>query len=227
MFKNKGENKMEKQVLGYWFHLNRAIELAKIGNHSISIHFNEDYENAVSDFNTMKEYYSDWFTNFVKDNADMKIEITKPIPEMVVKKSKYEKISDVNKRIEKAVANETPTYNLCSASQSILKRAMSSLNLSLDQLTKIESVAKTIAKSCNKNNVAIEHIAEAIQYQCVNESEYINVLEPNMNFGGMVFITKGFIDNKTTEKAIQYLMQFSYGEYKSNKELAEKEFGDK
>lgn len=217
---------MEKQVLGYWFHLNRAIEIAKLGNHSISVHFNEDYENAVSDFNTMKEYYSDWFTNFVKDNADMKIDITKPIPEMVVKKSKYEKISEVNKRIEKVFANETPTYNLSNASQIILKRAMSSLNLSLDQMTKIESVAKTITKLHGKNNVEIEHLAEAIQYQCVNDSEYINVLEPNMNFGNMILITKGFINDKTAEKAIQYLMQFSYGEYKSNKELAEKEFGD-
>lgn len=215
-----------KTVLGLWFHLNRAIEIAKVGNHTISIHFNEDYENAVSDFNNMKSYYSGWFDNFVKDNADMRIEITKPIPDAVVNKRKYEKLEEVDKRIENAWNNEVPTYNLSDTSKAILKRAMESLNLSLDQVVKIESVAKSIARLHNKKNVEIEHIAEAVQYQYVKDSEYINVLEPNMTFGDKIVITKGFIDDRTAEKAIQYLMQFSYGKYISNEELAKAEEND-
>ncbi|MBU4486285.1 MAG: YifB family Mg chelatase-like AAA ATPase [Candidatus Delongbacteria bacterium] len=58
--------------------------------------------------------------------------------------------------------------NLDEASNSILKRAIESLSLSARAYNRILKVARTIADMSGKNEIAIEHIAEAVQYRSLD-----------------------------------------------------------
>ena len=64
-----------KNLVGLWVNLFRGIEIAKTGGHSISIHFGVDYKNGFDDYDYIKIFCKDWFSNFVS-NGDIKIEIS-------------------------------------------------------------------------------------------------------------------------------------------------------
>jgi len=165
---------MNKEISTFgWYHLMRAMEIAKVGNYSISIHYKSGYENGKKDFEKFKNQISDYFSNFVEEDADIMIEITKPDLSYTMN-NKWESFDSINKRIETAKSNILPSSEICDVSKSLLRRAYESLNLSMDKTSKIKRLAVTIAQMSNKKNIGVEHMAEAIQYHCIisNSDDY-------------------------------------------------------
>jgi len=133
-------------LIGVWPSVFRAIEIAKTGNHSVSIHFDSEYVTGIEDYHLLVKFCNGWFNNFVQ-NGDIKIELhrTKNICNPRVN---CEKIEDIESRIEKAANFTAPEKTLCEESTSLLKIAFERLELSISDIECIKNVASTIAVKC-------------------------------------------------------------------------------
>lgn len=184
-------------IQGLYSTLFRAIEIAKLGNYSITVSYDRDYNNAGSDYETIKGLCKGFFENFT-ENGNIKIEISKPT---VVFYNCY-KFTDITDRIEKAKEVNVKD-EICHSSKALIKAATIKLNLSLSQIDGIYNIAKTIAKLDLSENIEVQHIAEAIHYSY--ETAEINAEKSIINFDDAIFVKVGMFDNDTLDKAIQYL----------------------
>ena len=190
-------------LVGLWCNLFRAIEIAKTGGYSISIHFDQDYKNGFDDYKSIKLFCKGWFDNFVSD-GDIKIEIVKP--ESYDTKNKWETLEDISLRIERSLQFPKPELKLCNASEALLKTATQRLYLSLSQVEKIKQIAVTIAQMDFSKTIQVNHIAESIQYSITyNDTGYNNAESESKMFGNMIQIKLGEIDSDTIKSAIKYL----------------------
>jgi len=189
-------------IVGLWCNLFRAIEIAKIGGYSISVHFDQDYKNGFDDYKSIKSFCKGWFDNFVSD-GDMKIEIVKP--QSYERKGKWETLEDISTRIERSLQFQKPELKLCDASEALLKTAIERLDLSLSQVEKIKKIAVTIAQMDLSKTTQVQHIAESIQYSFVYNDTGYNAESKSKMFGDMIQIKLGEIDSDTIKSAIDYL----------------------
>lgn len=194
-----------KNIIGLFCNLFRAIEIAKLGNHTISIFFSDEYKQGFEDYESIKTFCHSWFDSFV-DNGDMKIEIVKPYD--YEKRGQPETINDIDNRINKALLYKKPEIKLCDASLSILKTAADRLCLSLSQIEKIKEIAQTISQLDLSDEIKPWHIAESIQYSYISDYETkLNGEKKSIVFGGMIEIKMGFIDHMVIDNAIKYLKE--------------------
>lgn len=184
-------------ITGLFPTLFRAIEIAKLGNHSITVSYDREYINGGTDYETIKCLCKGFFENFT-ENGDIKIDISKPTTNFY----KCENFSNITERIDKA-KDVIVEDLICQGSKALLKTAESKLNISVSQVDGIYKIAKTIAKLDSSPNILVQHIAEAIQY--ARESAEINAEKSIINFDGAIFVKVGMFDNMTLDKAIQYL----------------------
>jgi len=189
-------------IVGLWCNLFRAIEIAKTGGYSISIHFDQDYKNGFDDYKSIKAFCKGWFDNFVPD-GDMKIEIVKP--QSYERKGKWETLDDISLRIEKSLQFQKPELKLCDSSETLLKTATQRLDLSLSQIEKIKQIAVTITQMDFSKTIQAQHIAESIQYSFVYNDTGYNAESESKMFGDMIQIKLGEIDSDTIKSAIDYL----------------------
>ena len=189
-------------IIGLWCNLFRAVEIAKTGGYSVSIHFDQEYKNGFDDYKIIKDFCKGWFDNFVSD-GDLKIEIVKP--HSYERKGKWETLEDISARIEKSLQFQKPELKLCDASESLLKTATQRLDLSLSQVEKIKQVAITIAQMDLSKTIQAQHIAESIQYSFVYNDTGYNAESKSKMFGDMIQIKLGEIDSDTIKSAIEYL----------------------
>ena len=189
-------------IIGLWCNLFRAVEIAKTGGYSVSIHFDQEYKNGFDDYKIIKDFCKGWFDNFVSD-GDLKIEIVKP--HSYERKGKWETLEDISARIEKSLQFQKPELKLCDASESLLKTATQRLDLSLSQVEKIKQVAITIAQMDLSKTIQAQHIDESIQYSFVYNDTGYNAESKSKMFGDMIQIKLGEIDSDTIKSAIEYL----------------------
>ena len=197
-----------KNIIGLFVALSRAIEIAKLGNHTVSVCFDDDYKEGFDDYESIKNFYSGWFDSFV-ENGDIKIELFKP--QDYEQNRQCETIIDIQKRIDKALLHKKPEIKLCNASQQLLKTAIGRIGLSLSQVEKIKEVAQTIAQLDLSDKIMAWHIAEAIQYSYnFDDDKKLNAEKKSIVFGGMIEVRMCFIDNETINAAIEYLQKMKY-----------------
>lgn len=189
-------------IVSLWCNLFRAIEIAKTGGYSISIHFDQDYKNGFDDYKSIKSFCKGWFDDFVSD-GDMKIKIVKP--QSYDRKGKLETLEDISTRVEKYLQFQEPEIKLHTSSEYLLKTATQKLDLSLLQVEKIKQIAVTIAQMDFSKTVKLQHIAESIQYSFVYNDIGYNAESEYKMFGDMIQIKLGEIDSDIIKSAIEYL----------------------
>jgi len=191
-----------KNIVSLWCGLFRAIEVAKTGDHSISVNFDQNYKNGFDDYKSIKSFCKGWFDNFVSD-GDIKIEIVKP--QSYERKGKGETLEDISTRVEKSLQFQKPELKLCDSSETLLKTATQRLDLSLSQVEKIKQIAATISQMDFSKTIQAHHIAESIQYSLVHNDTVYNAEHESKMFGDMIQIKLGEIDSDTIKSAIDYL----------------------
>lgn len=190
-----------KNLVGIWCNLFRAIEIAKTGGHSISIHFAKDYKQGFDDYLSIKNFCKGWFDNFVSD-GDMKVELVKP--KIYNNGEGHETLDGISKRVEETLNFKVIDTNLKPVSESLLNTATQKLDLSLSQVEKIKEIALTIAQMDFSKSIEAQHIAEAIQYFCIGDDLY-NAESKSISFGDKIRIGIGNIDSDSINSAIDYL----------------------
>jgi len=163
---------METNYLSLWPNLVRAIEVAKVGGHSICIVNELVDEYPTRCFNKDVEFIKNLCVgNFNIDfkasalDADIVVSIN-PINEPYFTfKNRLESFEEVQARIEKALKTPEPSTEMDSSTTQLLKTAMFRLKFSVPDVISIQEMACTIAKMDGAAKIQLEHVAEAIQYK--------------------------------------------------------------
>lgn len=157
-------------LIQIYYNVSRAIEIAKAGNHTIGVYYNVDPDKPETkihpkDIQAIEVFFGVKF----EQNAGLMVEIHRPTFDEIFPRSNGETMDEIDARIKAAQKGERPdTFN--AAGLSLLKTAYDRLNLAVWQVVAIKDVSRTIAKLSGAKEVKAEHIAEAIQYQAVDEN---------------------------------------------------------
>lgn len=192
-------------LIPLWPNLFRAIEIAKVGNYSVSVYLDNDYNSGFEDYKMIKNFCKGFFENFVRD-GDVKVGISKPInyqPTLFAEKIGGT-LETITKRIEIAKQVKTPTLDLSNGSDTLLKVACERLDLSLKQVEKIKEIAVTIAQMENEYSTKPQHVAEAIHDVYIGDST-VNAISTFKTFGFKIKIKCGEINEADIKAAIKYL----------------------
>ena len=149
-----------ENIIGIWPNLFRAIEVAKVGGYSITVYANDDYTVAKDDFEVIRSFCKDFFTDF-NDNGDLFIELHQPQYNTT---RKAESLNDIEIRIASVLYNKEALKHNDSGSDALLRNAITKLGFSLSTIEKITKISITIAKMHGAPVVRPEHLAEAIHY---------------------------------------------------------------
>lgn len=187
-----------KNLVGLWVNLSRAYEVALLGNLSIQVVFQKDYQNGFDDYKQIKSFYKG--VNFVED-GDLIVEIHKPDYNDRIN---YETLQDIQKRVEAAKSRELPQEFSSTSCDELLKTGTNRLNYSYTRREKVIEVSKVIAKLEGKPKIEPQHLAEAIQYSFFDET-CCNAENETINFGQGIQIALSEIDFEDIDKAISYL----------------------
>jgi hypothetical protein len=165
----RNDNKIS--VIGLYCNIARAYEIAKVGEHEMSFYY---YDDPEDESRTVKTWDIEKVLGFygIKPalTGDILVEVLRPDFDSVVysMRRKFETLEEINERVEAAKNNPIPelgTINeVCFA---LLKSSFERLNLGVYEVEIIMKVAQTIARMDNKNEIKVEHIAEAIQYRAI------------------------------------------------------------
>lgn len=188
-------------ISGLWCNLFRAIEIAKIGNYSISVYFDDKYQKGFEDYRYIKTFCKGWFDNFV-DDGDIKVLIRKPEN---LNCEAFDSIEVIQKRIEKSLKHNVIENSFSPGAEMLIKCAVEKINLSLLQVEKIKQIAHTIAQIDLFKTIEAYHAAESIQYSYIDADIIYNAESGSIHFGDMINIKLGFIDKESIKSAIEYL----------------------
>ena len=129
------------------------------------------------------------------DRIDIQIEVKRPQFEKISSKEKIETSSEIRKRVDKARNIQLERYENCGIhsnaelntkmiskfckldekSEELLQNAFKKFKLSVRAYERILKVARTIADLEEKENIEFKHIAESIQYRCLDKFEKIMI----------------------------------------------------
>ena len=182
----------------------RVIEIAKLGNHSISILFNPDYFQGFDDYVSIKTFCLGFFENFVPD-GEIKFELYKPVSYTHYPRKGQDTLPDIANRIQRALQVPCPPIELDSPSFQLLNVAITRLGLSLKQVDTIKALAATIARLELESKINAAHIGEAIQYCFLYDATYLHAETRSISFGNSITIQCGPIDPICIANAIAYL----------------------
>lgn len=147
--------------------ISRVYEIAKTGNHTVKLIPAEG--TSKYDIDLLNEYYgfsdisgySDIYCEVFIDSSDI---------EALFNGRKYETLEDIQKRVDNSSNNPEPSRNLSPSCQSLLKAAITKLNLGLRDTLAVIEVSLTIAQMEGSKDIKPQHIAEAIQYQSIENT---------------------------------------------------------
>ena len=188
----------KRNLIPLWYNFARVYEIAKLGNYSVRVIFENEYIEGFDDYKAIKKFYSG--IQF-SSTGQMVVEISKPDYDSTIR---GETLSDIHTRISEAKKFAIPEYVKTGAIASLVKTATERLNLSMENIENAEAIAVTIARLALSNEVRIEHIAEAIQYRAVDET-CIDAEGKAMQFGKNITIGRGLKNPTEIEEAISFL----------------------
>ena len=188
-----------KNLVGLWANLSRAYEIALLGNFSIKIVFDKEYIQGFDDYKNIKSFYKDVI--FSKD-GDMTVCIYKP--DYTQNRINYETLEDILVRVNRAKGNSLPTDFINDNCNVLLKTATERLGFSYSKKEKVIEIAKIIAQLDNSREIEVQHISEAIHYNCVDDTVCI-AEDKSISFGYGITITKSEINFEDINNAINYL----------------------
>lgn len=140
--------------------IKRVYEIAKLGNHTVKIVPSENCK--VEDIALLNSFYG-----FNKcDNPDMIVELCYDSVDVLLTfrtSDKLETLSQVNERLSKLDVEVSDGIH--DGIISYFKKPLGELKLGVNDVCKIYSLAKTIAKLDNCMQIKLEHVAEAVQYR--------------------------------------------------------------
>ena len=125
------------------------------------------------------------------DRIDIQIEVKRPKFEKISSKEKVETSSEIRERVNKARKIQLERYKnygihsnaelntkmiaefckLDEKGEELLQNAFKKFKLSVRAYERILKVARTIADLEEKENIEFKHVAEAIQYRCLDKFE--------------------------------------------------------
>ena len=195
-----------KNIIGLWPNLDRAIEIAALGNLSIQVVF-QDYPEGFKDYETIKNFYNrlNFNLEFVGNDGDLRVEIVKP-DDYEINHSQYT-WEDVNTKIHNTLNNNLfPTEYSNIACITLLNTVTKKLNYSLSEKEHIKKVASIIAKLENSTKIDTVHVAEAIQYHLPLNDDiiYSHPETKEIQFGAIKY-AKDKINIKNVDDAINFL----------------------
>lgn len=155
-------------LIGLTANVSRVYEIAKTGNHTVKLIPAEG--TSKYDIDLLNEYYgfsdisghSDIYCEVFIDSSDI---------EALFNGRKYETLEDIQKRVDNSNNNPMPSRDLSPSCKSLLKAAISKLNLSIRDTLAIIELSLTIAKMEGSKDIQPQHIAEAIQYQATEQNQ--------------------------------------------------------
>ena len=107
-------------------------------------------------------------------------------------------------RVNKARNNQLPSDFKNDACSQLLKNATERLGFSYSKYEKVIEISKIIAQLDNSKQIEPQHVAEAIQYNCMDDTVCI-AEDKSITFGYGITIVKSEIHSKDIENAINYL----------------------
>lgn len=147
--------------------ISRVYEIAKTGNHTVKLIPSEGV--SVYDIQLLNDFYE--FPN-TEGHCDMYCEVYIDYSEIstLFNGRKYETKEDIEQRINQSNKNEIPLREISPSCQSLLKAAITTLNLGLRDTLAVIEVSLTIARMEGSKDIKLQHIAEAIQYQSIENT---------------------------------------------------------
>jgi len=188
-----------ENLIGLWPNLSRAYEVALLGGFSISVVFNKDYINGFDDYKSIKSFYKN--VSFEKD-GDLIIDINKPRYTQCA--IEYETLGDIIKRVSKARDNSQPDTFKGDSCNTLLNTATERLSLSHSKRQSVIEISRVIAQLDDSEVVDTHHLAEAIQYKCI-DSNVCYAEEESISFGYGIVIKRTELYEQDINDAINYL----------------------
>jgi hypothetical protein len=188
-----------ENLVGLWVNLSRAYEIALLGDFSIRIVFDKDYIQGFEDYESIKLFYRD--VQFAK-NGNLTVEIYKP--DYTQNRVKYETLDDILNRVNKARNNQVPSDFKNESCNTLLKTTTERLSFSHSKKESVIRISKIIAQLDNSKFIEPQHLAEAIQYNCVDET-ICCAEDKSLSFGYGITILRTELDNQDINNAIDYL----------------------
>lgn len=190
-----------KNIIGLWVNLSRAYEIALLGDFKIQIVFDREYKQGFDDYENIKSFFNE--IEFVKE-GDLIVEIYKP--DYNQKLERFETKEDIKSRVDKALKNKKPDLFKNNSCDVLLKTATERLDFTLGKREKVIEISKIIAQLDGSDTIDPQHIAEAIQYNCYDNTQ-CNAENKSINFGDGIQIALYDLDYTDIENAINYLSE--------------------
>jgi len=191
---------LQSDSIAVWPNFSRAVEIAILGNYSISVYYKSDYKSGAEDYQFIKEKLKGVFENF-SPNGDITVSIYAPkFPLRTV-----ETLQDILNRVQN-YPTRPPKLELDPSSEALLLTAQNRLGLGILKVDNVQRLAVTIAQMDRASVTRCEHIAEAIQYNIGVSDEYLINAEANsITFGNGITISKGKLYSEDVTAAIDHL----------------------
>lgn len=173
----------EVNLIGLYPNIARAYEINRVGGHLVTFCYYEDKEDPersvnVRDIQVLRAHFEMGGTA----SGDLLVEVVRPDFDSIQAAifRAYETKEDIAKRVIEARKFPKPEISAINeVGYSLLKTAYGRLNLSVLEVTIIRRVAATIAQMAFSSVIKVEHIAEAIQYRALLDSDKVKIWTAN------------------------------------------------
>lgn len=190
---------LQSDSIALWPSFSRAVEIAIVGNYSISVYYESAYKSGADDYQFIKEKLKGVFENF-SPNGDITISIHAPKFPL----RNVETLQDILNRVQ-TYPTALPKLELDSGSEALLLTAQNRLGLGITKVDNVQRLAVTIAQMDRASVTRCEHIAEAIQYNIGISDYLINAEANSITFGDGISISKGMLYGEDVKAAITHL----------------------
>lgn len=195
----------QRQGRNPWQNLNRALQIAMLGNHRITAV--SAHEKAFNDLNF---YPVEIRSNYFYQDGQLWVELADSSYHWIDNNPIQLGISDEElKEVEQAKANILPTeFEHLNSSEILIKKFSEKTGAGQSEVQTVYLVAATIAQLCGNSKIRLEHVAEAIQYsKSVMFGEvYFNLCKPRkVEISGCTFPANILLDKEKRENIISLL----------------------
>jgi predicted ATPase with chaperone activity len=153
---------------------NRVLEIAMVQNHSVLVlpYIDNDYNNIV-EVNEVQNRFKDYI-DFTPSLQSIKIEYNKIEASNILYTGLRESFKDILERVNKAKKIiDNVSFKLNETCNQLLKSAIERLDFNTIDTKYVIDVARSISALDNETTIKVQHIAEAIQYNCIIDNHII------------------------------------------------------